>query len=845
MRFALPVCLALASAAYGVDHATIEVSPAGVATKLGGTTDFNLAAGGVTGEYPIQIGTDAADDAASGILIGAVSELVRDGLYATGSTVADSSSNSSNTRDLNGGLALSATKGGPAFPIDAGSPIDVNLSAAYFPYSQGWLGGTLSSATVNANATFGPLDTLVSSGGISLGSNIQTNFLGQPGVSKVTIPGVTDANRQGVLVASTASNVGRYTTVAPSLDGDGYIVRSVDNDGYFEFDPLLDPSTSGENDAFDTPYSFVFVPVGTPGVTLGRVATHGNTLVEGEQVGVPMVQSGADFTVTSNNLTAPGQFRLEINGFTPADGTLIVTPIGSTEDPGGRNPDNLLTYEADATGWTLLSQDLEADALYAAEGEAAVLDGSGQAADGADSFFNFVFIPNSGGATAPGTIPAVETLTTFSRSRVIGWNTEVTSLSIDNNNDPGATAAFVAGSGSEKTSDLRIDQFANRGDIAVAVDGAYLTVRDGLLLATMREGFRDNSAAGGAQEYGVAMTTAFDQEWGVVTAAADNVSGSDEHNINYAATFFGHDSGFRLGIGSDIEGAFGDPYDDAKLDIDLPGVNSLTDGVLIASPYGNDDNFASAEPKADGSGWEVRLFDNTHDSEVDNRIEPDAASWIYLPYDAENVVAGLVGADGTIVSSSAGEGTDWTLTKENDGFGFAQYRLSFTDSNKSPEDGMLLLVSTGDADGVANQDNSMAYESDGDDFLIRGIDHVSDSQTELFADYEETGFMFAYIDFEAAPTPTTVQQLKGDFNADGIVDGADYTVWRDNLGAGNEANLSWNGDGLFGVDEGDYEVWAANYGATLVPAGAVVPEPTAVLLAVVGVAAAAGRRRRH
>ncbi|CAN0371823.1 unnamed protein product, partial [Ectocarpus sp. 4 AP-2014] len=183
----------------------------------------------VTGEYPIQIGADAADDAANGILISAVSELDRDGLYATGSTVADSSPNSSNTRGLNGGLALSATKGGPAFPIDAGSPIDINLSAAYFPYSQGWLGGTLSSATVNANATFGPLDTLVSSGGISLGSNIQTNFLGQPGVSKVTIPGVTDANRQGVLVASSASNVGRFQTVAPSLDGDGYIVRSVDN----------------------------------------------------------------------------------------------------------------------------------------------------------------------------------------------------------------------------------------------------------------------------------------------------------------------------------------------------------------------------------------------------------------------------------------------------------------------------------------------------------------------------------------------------------------------------------------------------------------------------------------
>ncbi len=839
--------LGCASTAGAVEHATITVDGAGAATKLHGSNDFFLDPGRVTGQQPIRIGTDASDDAAGGVLISAVSELDRAGTFATGATVRDSSPNSLATRNTPGALSVSSTKAGPAFPIDGGTPFDADLSAGYFPFAAGWQAGSLLSSTINNDATFGQLDTLVASGGIGLGTNVQTNFLGQPGVSKVTIPGVTDANRQGVLIASSASNVGRYQTVSPSLDGDGYIVRSVDNDGYFEFDPSLDPSTGGEGNAFDTPFSFAFVPVGTPGVTLGRVATHGNTSIEGEQVGVPLVKSGANWNVTSNNLTGPGRFRLEIDGFTPADGTLLVTPMGSTEDPGGRNADNVLTYEADATGWTILSQDIEADALYAGEGEVISLDGTGQASDGAEAYFNFVFLPNNAGPTAPGAIPSAASLTTFSKSRVIGWNTEVTSLSLDNNNDPGATAAMVAGNGSQQTSNLAIDQFANRGDIAVAVDGAFLNVRQGLLLTTVSEGFRDNSTNGGQAEYAVTMTAAFDQEWGVVTAAADNISGSDEHNVDYSAAFFGHDSGFRLTIGAGLEGEFGDPYETTKLDVDLPGVDALNDGVLIAAPFGNDDNFASATPKADGSGWEVRLFDNTYDANVDLRTEPDAASWVYLPYDAENLIAGRVDADGSLASSSPGAGEEWTLTAEDDGFGFVQYRLSFGDSGKGPQDGMLLLVGTGDADGsggIEGRDNSMLYETDGNDFLIRGIDHVSDSQTDALVDFQETGFMFAYIDFENAPEAVTPQLLKGDFNNDGRVDSADYTVWRDNVGDPSEADLSWNGDGIRGIDQGDYDIWAANYGATLPLAATAVPEPSCLLLAVVGVAMAGGGRQR-
>ncbi|TWT78102.1 Pectate lyase [Posidoniimonas polymericola] len=77
--------------------------------------------------------------------------------------------------------------------------------------------------------------------------------------------------------------------------------------------------------------------------------------------------------------------------------------------------------------------------------------------------------------------------------------------------------------------------------------------------------------------------------------------------------------------------------------------------------------------------------------------------------------------------------------------------------------------------------------------------------------------------------------LAGDFNADGVVDAADYTVWRAGLGSQYQ--------------QSDYDLWRNNYGASqLVASGnsseRSVPEPLAATLGMVLAAAAAGWRRR-
>ena len=75
--------------------------------------------------------------------------------------------------------------------------------------------------------------------------------------------------------------------------------------------------------------------------------------------------------------------------------------------------------------------------------------------------------------------------------------------------------------------------------------------------------------------------------------------------------------------------------------------------------------------------------------------------------------------------------------------------------------------------------------------------------------------------------------LTGDFNGDGRVDSADYTLWRDSLGSTSNLAADANLNGV--VDQGDYALWKKNFGAVGgAGAGArslsAVPEPGALVL---------------
>ncbi len=85
--------------------------------------------------------------------------------------------------------------------------------------------------------------------------------------------------------------------------------------------------------------------------------------------------------------------------------------------------------------------------------------------------------------------------------------------------------------------------------------------------------------------------------------------------------------------------------------------------------------------------------------------------------------------------------------------------------------------------------------------------------------------------------------LTGDYNGDGLVNAADYTIWRDTTGS--QALLGADGDESNVVDAADRTAWADNYGvATGSSTAASVPEATAAALLLLATAGAAMRRSR-
>jgi hypothetical protein len=94
--------------------------------------------------------------------------------------------------------------------------------------------------------------------------------------------------------------------------------------------------------------------------------------------------------------------------------------------------------------------------------------------------------------------------------------------------------------------------------------------------------------------------------------------------------------------------------------------------------------------------------------------------------------------------------------------------------------------------------------------------------------------------------------LPGDYSGNGVVDLADYTVWRDTLGTtGLGPYELGDGDGDGSVTADDYRIWKDQFGSSLpaaaVAAATLVPEPTGVALAMCGAAGTwlATRRRNR
>lgn len=205
---------------------------------------------------------------------------------------------------------------------------------------------------------------------------------------------------------------------------------------------------------------------------------------------------------------------------------------------------------------------------------------------------------------------------------------------------------------------------------------------------------------------------------------------------------------------------------------------------------------------ADNNGGQIqptfgdKVFDIEQHGSALNIPAADQAQWIDLDGDGA-VIDGNAASQGRVSTLT----TDaWTLVEvthtvnDNDWIGIGNDIYTVADIEE-----IRSVIFFGD---FASTD--LTGDGDGGNLLLDNV------LVEVFRDA-------ASVTANANPEPPS---LNGDFNGDGMVDAADYTVWRDGVGTS--------------FDEADYNTWAINYGVTIPSSAVGVPEPTAVLLAAFG-----------
>ena len=155
--------------------------------------------------------------------------------------------------------------------------------------------------------------------------------------------------------------------------------------------------------------------------------------------------------------------------------------------------------------------------------------------------------------------------------------------------------------------------------------------------------------------------------------------------------------------------------------------------------------------------------------------------------------------------------------------------------NLTSGDTFTAEITSGDFDSLLGQYDSTGNLVDSDD--ESGIGNLS----KLTGVVPQEGILYfavsAYPDFNFEGTHgafgsytldlTTI--LPGDYNDDGNVDAADYTLWRDNLGANSDTLPNNPNSGTIGMAE--YNTWVANFGVIIGSSSLqAIPEPSSLAM---------------
>ncbi len=82
----------------------------------------------------------------------------------------------------------------------------------------------------------------------------------------------------------------------------------------------------------------------------------------------------------------------------------------------------------------------------------------------------------------------------------------------------------------------------------------------------------------------------------------------------------------------------------------------------------------------------------------------------------------------------------------------------------------------------------------------------------------------------AGPDTVITNPLTADFDTDGDVDAADLARWQGDFGINDDSDADGDGDS----DGADFLAWQRNFGASALSASTTIPEPTSLLLLILG-----------
>jgi len=316
-------------------------------TVLVRVNQFGITNNGNVSDHKIAIGPTNVfetppysedDDTANGVLIGAISQNVRDN--GSGDRSHTLSANGHVNSDQSYEIATQGITLGSASSVS--SPEDnVNFAAAWFPYDT-WYGGYGYNSTW---ANGGVHDSFKGSPGLVLGTHYidwKTTYALNGRAYVDLRPFGIDSRRDGVLLVNHAKNEANYAVSQVNNADDEW-------DGTWTIQVRDNRSNGLEQD----PIVWVFVPRSKAEIVSGMFTADGSiTMYSGD---------APAFTVDKRQDIASGTYELKVPGRSPADGVLIISGACG----GGYNADNIVTYEANGAGdgWIIQTRDLPACGL--------------------------------------------------------------------------------------------------------------------------------------------------------------------------------------------------------------------------------------------------------------------------------------------------------------------------------------------------------------------------------------------------------------------------------------------------------------------------------------------------